>query len=225
MGDITRRGFTGLSLAGVAAIGLPRHQVLAAQCAAGGMPALVPNRLAVGCASRQNFRLFRQYSSYVGLAGVVSMIDAAGPGGSYRAGSLYLFPWLKPKGLALRTAPLRAALPTGTASSTTTAKPIPGSVLPQDEYLCRFVLRAPWRNFIGFTVDTPLTGVKSQPAWYTDIPKLADGQAVGIDWTSSNLNAAWFGGSSTIPDQDFCNGNAWRALIADGLNQVSVDAC
>jgi len=56
-------------------------------------------------------------------------------------------------------------------------------------------------------------------------PWLIDGKGVGIAWTSSNLNAPWFGGSQWIPNSDPCNGNAWRALIIDGLNQASVGLC
>jgi hypothetical protein len=41
----------------------------------------------------------------------------------------------------------------------------------------------------------------------------------------SNLNAPWFGGSRYIPKADTCNGNKWRALIIDGLNQASVGMC
>ena len=219
----TRRGFAILSLGGLSAASLPWRALGAPMCAVGGMPALLPNQLAVDCASRQNFQLFRQYSDYVGLAGVVSMIDARGPGGLYRSGSLYLFPWLKPKGQAQRRLVLRAAFPAG--GSSTVSKPIPNAHLPQDEYLCRYVLQAPWQSFIGFLVDTPIAGVQGRAAWVSNIPRLADGESVGVDWTSSNLNRSWFGGASSIPDSDTCNGNAWRALITEGLNEVSVGAC
>ena len=58
-----------------------------------------------------------------------------------------------------------------------------------------------------------------------NVDKLADGGAIGINWTSSNLNRPGFGGSSCIPNTDACNGNAWRKVIVDGLNQASVAAC
>jgi hypothetical protein len=64
-----------------------------------------------------------------------------------------------------------------------------------------------------------------QPAWATKLAKLADGAPISIDWTSSNLNRAWFGGSSWIPEGEACNGAAWRKVIIDGLNQASVAAC
>jgi hypothetical protein len=61
--------------------------------------------------------------------------------------------------------------------------------------------------------------------WVTNVDKLADGGRVGINWTSANLNNAWFGGNSCIPNTDTCNGNAWRKVIVDGLNQASIGAC
>ena len=54
---------------------------------------------------------------------------------------------------------------------------------------------------------------------------LADGKAVGIDWTSNNLNQTWFGGSRFIPKNDTCYGAAWRKLIVDGLMQASSSVC
>ena len=56
--------------------------------------------------------------------------------------------------------------------------------------------------------------------------KLADGSAVGVDWTSPNLNNAWFGGSHWIPNTNACNGNAWREVIIAALrDQASVSGC
>lgn len=222
--ELTRRGFAGLSLGGLAAIGVPPRVLAAEQCVAPPMQPYLPNLLLIPCAARQNFALFRRYSDYVGLAGIVSMTNAQLAGGTYRAGTLLLFPWLKPKGQALRSGTLKAALPTDLTSSTS-VKPIPGSTLPQDEYLCRFLLKAPWQGFIGFSVDTPLSSDQTRSGWCSNIPKLADGAGVGVDWTSCNLNRAWFGGSNFIPDQAACNGTAWRTLIANGLNQISTSAC
>ena len=221
----TRRDFAGWTVGALGALGASRNVFAAGQCTTGPMQAMLPNRLVVNCASRQNFQLFRQYSDYLGLTGVVTMIDARGAWGTYNAGSLFLFPWLKPKGQALRNTPIRAAFPIGTSMATPVG-PIPNTNLPLDEYFCRVVLEAPWQNFVGFAVDTPLVGRNTaQSPWCSNIPKLGDGQGVSIDWTSSNLNRAWFGGSNFIPNQDTCNGNAWRMLIADGVNQVSTAAC
>ena len=64
-----------------------------------------------------------------------------------------------------------------------------------------------------------------EPIFRCEATYVADGKPVGIEWTSSNMNRPWFGGSQWIPNTDNCKGNAWRALIIDGLNQASVGAC
>jgi hypothetical protein len=79
--------------------------------------------------------------------------------------------------------------------------------------------------FIGFQVDVPYSKVEGRFDWFTNVPKLADGKGVGIDWTSSNLNHPWFGGSRFIPNKDTCYGAAWRKLIVDGLMQASTPSC
>src|SRR3954451_8982731 len=75
-----------------------------AQCVTGSYPAFLPNALTVDCASRLNYQLFRKNTGYLGLAGAVSMTATRGKYGSYDAGNLFLFPWLKPKGVALGVA-------------------------------------------------------------------------------------------------------------------------
>jgi len=170
-----------------------------------------------------NFRLFRKNPGYLGLAGVVSMTFVRGKYGSYSAGNLFLFPWLKPKG-RVQTLVWPSVVPTDTTQFVQ-ASPIPDNQLPLDERFCGSVLQAPSSNFIGFALDAPFKQGREKLAWVTNIAKLADGGPVGIDWTSSNLNRVWFGGSSCIPNTDTCNGNAWRKVIIDGLNQASVSAC
>src|SRR3954465_8337457 len=146
MGDLSRRVFLGTSFIAVETL---RHPIsaLAAQCVTGPLPAFLPNRLTVDCASRVNFRTFRQNSSYLGLAGVVSMTFVRGRFGEYPAGNLFLFPWLKPKGAALGASKVwNCAVPTSAALSAP-ASPIPGAALPTDEYFCRLVVQAPWTSF------------------------------------------------------------------------------
>jgi len=169
-----------------------------------------------------NFRLFRKNPESLGLAGVVSMTFVRGALGSYSAGNLFLFPWLKPKGSAQGIV-WPSVAPTD-ATQFVQASPIPNAFLPPDEFFCGLVLKAPASNFIGFELDAPFQS-RQKLAWVTNVEKLADGGAVGINWTSSNLNRPWFGGSSSIPNTDACNGNAWRKVIVDGLNQASVAAC
>ncbi|MBV9222006.1 MAG: hypothetical protein JOY94_21520 [Methylobacteriaceae bacterium] len=219
MNNVSRRAFVQGTVATLAALQPPMRAMAAAQCVSGFLPA----RLSVDCATRANFQLFRQNSASLGLAGVVSMNHVEGRFGVYEAGSLLLFPWLKPKGQAQRTA-WRACVPTSPTEYIQTG-PIGGTTLPVDEYFCRMVLQAPWNLFIGFTVDVPYTAGETRLAWFSNTDKLADGKAVGIDWTSANLNEAWFAGSRWIPADDTCSGKGWRQVIADGLDQASAAVC
>jgi hypothetical protein len=217
----TRRAVLGSCVGGVAAFYLPTELSAAPQCVTAPLPPFLPNRLSVDCASARNFRAFRQNPDYLGLAGTVSMSVVQGKFGTYQAGNLFLYPWLKPKGQG-RTLP--AAMPTS-ATQVVNATPIPDATLPLDEYFCRHVLQAPWTSFIGFHVDVPYSGDDARRDWFTNVDKLADGKGVGIDWTSSNLNNPWFGGSNWIPNTDSCSGNAWRQVIVAGLNQACAAAC
>jgi hypothetical protein len=219
----SRRAFIGASLAAVGTFRPSISAVAAPQCVTGALPGFLPNRLTVDCASRMNFRLFRKNPGSLGLAGVVSMTFVHGQHGSYGAGNLFLFPWLKPKGRAQKVV-WPSVAPTDSMQFIQ-ASPIPNAYLPLDEYFCGFVLKAPWSNFIGFALDAPFEQGREKLAWVSNVDKLADGGPVGINWTSSNLNRPWFGGSSSIPSTDTCNGKAWRKVIVDGLNQASVGAC
>lgn len=211
-------------MAGSAAAALAHEPAAAAlQCVTGSYPSFMPNRLTVDCASRQNFRLFRQNTAYLGLTGVVNMTFVRGKYGSYEAGNLFLFPWLKPKGRASGKL-WRASLPTGPVQ-TLAVGPIPNWRLPLDEYLCRYCLEVPTSAFIGFRLDEPFGSDDARRAWFTNVDRLADRKEVGIAWTSSNLNHPWFGGSRWIPKDDTCNGAAWRKLIVDAVDQASVSAC
>ena len=217
-----RRAFLGMS---VGAVSMLRHPLSAAaqtaECVPGGMAQFLPQRLNVDCASRQNFQLFRKNTGEVGLAGVVSMSFVRGKYGSYDAGSMIVFPWLKPKGQSRSALP--AVVPVNSVQFTPSG-PIPDGALPVDEYLCYFRLQAPATMFIGFQVDAPYSQSEARFDWFSNA-KLADGKGVGIDWTSSNLNHPWFGGSRTIPNKDTCNGAAWRKLVVDGLTQASTGLC
>ncbi len=221
--DHNRRKFVGLSLGGLAALSVPRSVSAATQCVTGPLPGFLPNSLTVDCASKRNFQTFRQNSDYVGLAGVVSMTAVRGALGSYPAGDLFLFPWLKPK--AQKSGKSCSAVLPANATQCINSSPIPNAQLPVDEYFCRYMLQAPWTSFVGFEVDKPYTSLQANQVWFTNVDKLADGKAIGIDWTSSNLNNAWFGGSNWIPKTDACDGNAWRRLIVRALNQASAGIC
>ncbi|MFZ3353800.1 MAG: hypothetical protein WA268_23355 [Xanthobacteraceae bacterium] len=225
MTTVNRRTFMGASACALMAIHIPEAAYAAAPaCVSGSLPEFMPNSLTVDCASQRNFQLFKKYTPYLGLAGVVSMTSVTGHLGTYSAGSLMLFPWLKPKGLAVGQRNWGSAFP-GNGNQPIAADPIPGASLPVDEYFCRIVLQAPWSMFIGFTVDVPYKPSETTNGWVSNVGKLGDGSTVGIDWTSNNLNQAWFGGSPWIPANNACHGNAWRKVIADGINRASVAAC
>ena len=194
-------------------------------CVTSGLPAFLPNRLTVDCASRRNFSIWRKNSQYMGLAGVVSMTFVRTRRGEYPAGNLFLFPWLNKKGQALGAARDWHTVMPLNLTRVAPAAPIPNWRLPLDEYFVHHRLEAKPASFIGFRVDAPFNLQDSRRAWFTNVDKLADGKGVGIAWTSSNLNGPWFGGQRWIPKDDTCNGKKWRALIVDGLNQACSQSC
>jgi hypothetical protein len=224
MREFSRRAFVGMSVSTAAVLHAPMR-ALAAQCVTGAYPGFLPNRLTVDCASRRNFALFRQNADYLGLAGAVSMTTVRGKLGSYQAGNLFLFPWLKPKGAALGQGKVWNSVVPTSATAYRQASPIPGATLPLDEYFCNVVLQAAPTMFIGFAADVPFDTLEAKLGLYSNVARLDDGKPAGIDWASSNLNHPWFGGSRQIPSTDTCDGAAWRKLIVDGLNQASVGAC
>lgn len=225
MNALSRRTFIAMSAGAVAVLRYPELATAAPACVTSGLAPFAPASLTIDCASRRNFRLFRRNTDYLGLTGVVSMTFVRGKWGSYEAGNLFLFPWLKKKGQALgATKNWQSVFPVS-ATQSMSRSPIKNWTMPLDEYFLRFVLQAPWAAFIGFRVDVPFGLDDSRRPWFTNTDKLADGHGAGIAWTSSNLNNAWFGGSRWIPNQDQCGGNAWRKLIADGLNRAAVAAC
>ena len=163
MAEINRRTFVGASVAGLSALGLPSPLHAAAQCVSGSLPGFLPAMLSVDCASKHNFRTFRQNPKLVGLAGVVSMSFVRGSQGTYTAGNLFLFPWLKPKA---RGKSLPALMPIN-GTQFVNASPIPDGTLPVDEYFVSFVLQAPWTSFIGFQVDDPFSASQATLDWCT----------------------------------------------------------
>jgi len=223
MTDVSRRTFIGSSVGALALAGTP-GALAAVDCVTGPLPSFLPTRLTVDCGSQRNFQVFRRNDAYLGLAGAVSMTFVRSRVGSYQAGNLFLFPWLKKKGAALGPRAWDAVVPTG-PTSYKASTPIPGGSVPADEYFCNVLLQAPGSMFIGFAADVPFSALEARLGLFTNVDQLADGKGIGIDWASSNLNNPWFGGSRSIPDGDTCNGAAWRRLIVDGLNQASMAAC
>ena len=141
--------------------------------------------------------------------------------GSYDAGSMIVFPWLKPKGQ--NRAALSAVVPVNRVQFMPSG-PIPTRPCRSMNIFAIIACRRRQAMFIGFQVDVPYSPLEGRFDWFSNA-KLADGKSVGIDWTSSNLNHPWFGGSRCIPNKDTCNGPAWRKLIVDGLMQASTGLC
>ena len=166
MSTVSRRDFVCISVGAVASLSDPAPVLAQTQCSSPYLPAaFVPTILTVDCASRRNFQLFRQYSDYLGLAGAVSMSFVRGKFGSFPAGNLFLFPWLKPNGQG-RVLP--AVMPTN-ATQLINSSPIPNSLLPLDEYFIRYIVQAPSTSFIGFLVDVPYTGDDTRRDWFSNV--------------------------------------------------------
>ena len=218
MSTVNRRTFLGVSMAGLAALGNQTKAMAALPCAT----ASVPSGLVVDCSVGRNVQLFLKNQNLFGLAGVVSMTTVQSALGNYAGGSLFLYPWLKtPDGRPARIAQLsqyQAFLP-----GPIPANPLPNFGAPLDEQLCTYALQAPSQDFIGFAVDVPLSS-RGGLSWYSTVDSVA-GQTVGVDWSSSNLNGPWFGGSQAIPADDACGGDQWRKLIVAGLRQAATMAC
>jgi hypothetical protein len=224
MSIIDRRAFLRGSAGALALTQVP-GSAFAQVCVTSGLPAFLPNRLTVDCASRRNFSIWRKNAQYMGLAGAVSMTFVRGRYGDYPAGNLFLFPWLNKQGQALGAAKDWQTVMPLNLTRMTAAAPIPNWRMPLDEYFVRYRLEAQTAGFIGFRVADPVNAQDARRAWYQNVAKLTDGKGVGIGWTSSNLNGPWFGGSRWVPKTDTCNGKKWRALVVDGLNQASIGAC
>src|SRR3954462_3096289 len=128
MTGLDRRAFLGMSAGAVSMLWNPvTSAAQAPACVPGGMAQFLPVRLNVDCASRRNFQLFRKNTNDVGLAGVVSMSFVRGKLGSYDAGSMMVFPWLKPKGRSRESLP--AVVPVN-GLQFVPSSPIPDATLP-----------------------------------------------------------------------------------------------
>ena len=95
----------------------------------------------IGFANALNFRLFAQNRETLGLTAVMAIRPVDGELGSYRAGSLFLFPFNR--------GPDRAGEPAflpGPDVKTPLIKAVPMTTLglPPDEFFCHYVLQAPW---------------------------------------------------------------------------------
>jgi hypothetical protein len=217
MSTIDRRALLGASIGGLAVLG-NKAALAALQCATVN----VPSRLTVDCSVARNLQLFLERENLFGLTGLVSMATFNGDLGSYVAGSMFVYPWLKSKNqgrdLAAEMRHYQAFLPGPIG-----ANPLPNMGVPLDEQFCIYGLQAPPQDFIGFSIDVPRMAHAKLP-WYSVVDGVGK-RTVGVDWASDNLNGRWFGGSRAIPGGSDCNGQQWRSLIVDGLRRAATMAC
>ena len=211
MRGLSRRTFFGVSVGGLSTL----H---GAGTALAALPIEVfnsPARANVAYASALNLGLFLQNTNALGLSGLLSMRPVEGDFGSYASGALFLFPFQ----LSAMSPDLPAFLPGHSAAHPpiATIAMTPGG-LPPDEYFCNYVLKAPSRSFISFSVGVPFAHGAQKRFWHTNVDNIG-GRSVGIGWTSSNLNHPWFAGSRWIPHRD--EGKYWRARIIEGLRQAA----
>jgi hypothetical protein len=221
MNTVNRRAFLGASLGAASSLWLG-GTARALTCVTSGLPAFLPAQLTIDCASKFNFRLFRKNTKYMGLACVVNQTYVRNKFGAFEAGNLFLFPWLKPAGVA-QTGKVWGSLMPVSLTQSMAREPIKGSALPLDEYFCQVIMGIAPNQFIGCLIDVPYSSLEARFAWF-DNPKLADGSPAGFDWHSSNLNNVWFGGSRMIPDDTTCNGVYWRKLIVNAVSSGSTAA-
>jgi hypothetical protein len=174
-----------------------------------------PEGVNVAYAGALNLRFFLQSKNTLGLTGLFSMRPVEGELGNYASGALFLFPFK----LSAASPDMPAFLPGAGAAHPliATVAMTPGG-LPPDEYFCNYVLKAPSRSFVSFSVGVPLVRGAQKRAWHTNLDNIG-GSSIGVGWTSSNLNHRWFAGSRWIPDRG--EGKYWRARIVEGLRQVA----
>lgn len=214
MHDLSRRSFISTSVGAITLLQGPVGALACDETASAGLP----SRLNVVHAARQNLRAYLDNESALGLAGLVSRTTVTGELGTYAAGSLFLFPWTKADA---PTALPAAYLPVGVEQVATSTPFVPVG-LALDEQFCRYVLRAPLENFVGFVVDAPVADHLAHYPWFTNV-ELAGGKSVGIRWTSGNLNPPWFAGSTWAPPETR-GGAHIRSLVVDWLREASAMA-
>jgi len=210
MGGPDRRTFLSISAAGLCMLG----------CSGSAVASLLPDAVALSNRSRReianalNLRLFLKNKDAFGLAGVMTVHPVESEPNRYPAAALFLFPFKQNASSADASAFLPGSTPASPLLETVV---MPASGLSPEEYLCHFVLKAPWQNFIGFTVGAVIGHGMEKWPWHTNV---AIGHAnVGFRWTSSNLNHPWFAGSRWIPDNE--QGKAWRAQVIEGVRRAA----
>jgi hypothetical protein len=210
MGEPNRRTFVWFSTAGLCTL----------VCEGTALVALRPDAALLSSVARREFanalnlRLFLENKIAFGLAGVMTMRSVESELGSYPAAALFLFPFKHNTSNADTPAFLPGSAAESPLLETVT---MPASGLSPDEYFCHFVLKAPWRSFIGFTVGAAIGHGMDKWPWHSNV--VVGNDTVGFRWTSSNLNHPWFEGSRWIPNNE--SGVAWRAQIIGGVRRAA----
>jgi hypothetical protein len=200
MSALSRRSFIGACVGGLSVLRSGRTISAGLECD----PISPPHELTFDCSVANSLKLFLQNVDALGLVGLVCVKPARG----FAYGRFFLAPWLKPSDRP--TGPFANVLrPTG---------------IPLDEQFCVYGLRAPTSNFIGFSIDQPVSGTTAQLPWYSNVDDIMGG-SVGIEWVSINLNQPWFAGSRWIPEDKTCDGMYWRALVVAALRRAAAMSC
>jgi hypothetical protein len=200
MSILDRRAFIVASVGGMSVLHAGRTLSAVSQCE----PISPPYQLTFDCSVTNSLNLFLQNSDMLGLVGLVCVKPVRG----YVYGRFLLSPWLKPNDRPTRAFP-NVLRPVG---------------IPLDEQFCAYRLHAPTSNFIGFSIDEPVSDRTAQLPWYTNVDDIGGG-SVSVDWVSINLNQAWFAGSRWIPEDKTCDGMYWRALVVDALRRAAAMSC
>jgi hypothetical protein len=164
-----------------------------------------------------NLQAFLQCPERLGLVGLVSMSARERASDRDFGDRLLLFPFTRDRSASDLCAYLPG--PSAIAPARATTPMAPGG-LPADEYLCHFVLNAPPQDFISFSVGQPFANGAEKRPWHSNVD-LGGQRAIGIGWTSHNLNHPWFDGSRWIPNDG--DGGIWRARIVAGLRGLAAD--
>ena len=99
--------------------------------------------------------------------------------------------------------------------------------LPPDEYFCNYVLKAPSRSFISFSVGAPFSHGAQKRVWHTNVDNIG-GRSVGIGWTSSNLNHPWFAAAAGFRIVTRANTGApasSKACAGCGSSSIGIRRC
>lgn len=210
MGEPNRRTFLPIFAAGLCSLGCTGRALALSRTDA----AVLPDAASRELANILNVRLFLKNKNAFGLAGVMTMRPVESELGRYPAAALFLFPFKR----IASSIDAPAFLPDSSAAKHLRETVVmPAAGLSPDEYLCHFVLKAPWHNFVGFTVGAAIEHGMDKWPWHSNVTIGND--TVGFHWTSSNLNHPWFAGSRWIPDNE--QGMACRSRIIEDVGRAA----